>query len=1302
MKRLQTPKLLALTLLILFTLTDLHAAAAKRGWTKLELSYADGKSAPIPSALLERFGAERIADYGAYTIVYAPKGVVTALEAQAKTESIRVRVRDELDVLQLPGAALDAREGITGAPANKLAREYPAGKPGVFVIQFVAPLRAEWMDGLRALGWRPSRYIPNNGYLLVGTPELAGRTRQLAFVQWLDVFHPYQKAAFLARDGQSHEQLFELAEGDGSESAIAAIRAAAEGEIEVQKNAYDTRVIAKMSAAAAEELLRHEMVLSVSPRPIGELSDERQVMSLTSNLAFDLLTGALFPTSPTQYWNWVTTRCPECATMSPSDWKIAIADSGLDNGNNTIGIGHKDLEGRKSFGGTFYDFAHDAKCTEGTNGILCDAEGHGTFVSGIAAGQGAAIPGGAGFGFRDQQGSGFYMGQGVAPTAGIFMSKILSIRPGGGIKADRLLQFANDAAVAGATVQNHSWNQYSTSNAGEYSTLSRDFDIATRDAHSGPERRQMLFTVSSGNTYTQGNDPQRAHLALAGATAKNVLAVGGLENYRPNATQCFSEAEDFRNISRVSRLGTQIGGYYKPDLMAPASQIVSGHTSVYWPTPSAHCLGAFETKHQYTGTSGTSWAAPVGAGAAILVKRYLGTTAASLSPAATKAVLIAGARTIRGGKDRTKPAGTLVAALPNIQQGFGRLSLEDIFDTNAKPLVIDQSTDRLLKAPGNSYTKVVRVRDAFKPVKIALVWTDPPATTFTAPWVNDLHLEVRRSSNVNVTYVGNSLSVQAQDRDEESIAWPTWVSLPYDGRNNVEFFRLFVNPGEDLTITVRAGAINGSIDEVAGFEQDFALAIINAGEPCDPVTIAQQPQDQHIVPGQTATVSVVAGGTGPFNYQWYEGESGTFGSPVCVNTPNCTVGPLTATKKYWVQIQGACNGSQANSQAATVNVNCTAAPTITSQPPSPTINPGQSTTLSVTATQAVSYQWYQGVAPSTATPVGGNSHLLTVSPGSTTNYWVRVTNACGFANSVTATVCVMPAITAQPTSRTITQGQSTTFTVTAVNAVTYQWYQGTAPSTATPVGTNSNSYTVTPGATTSYWVRVTNSCGFVNSVTATVTVNPPAPLNITRLRSAFALANSQTSITATWPQPTQAGNFLVAVISGRKDPNGAVVWTAPAGWQHAVTNEWTNIKAAIYYIPNNAGSRTSETFTVAQGFHDMTLYLFEYSGIAAVNPLDKIATAGDDTNDGNVWTGFTANTVQAKELVITALTTYTPTELTVHPLSATELYDKFIGNRLTTAAYERINTQIQSCGHNAEVYAPAQWIGMVATFKGAN
>ena len=1285
------PITITLSLLILLVTGSVHAAGARRGWTKLELSHADGKAAPVPSPFLSQFGAEVIGDYGSYTIVYVPKGIVRAIEAQARKDGIRVRDRDDLDVLHLPGASLDAREGIgSGVPEDKLIRTYPPGRPGTYLVQFIGPLRNEWIPPLEALGWRLlSRYIPNNGYLVVGTPELAGKTRQLPFVQWLDIYHPYQKGAVLARDGKVHELEFVLAEGADSELGVEAIRAAAEGLVDVRRSSYGTLVYARMSDAAAEALLRHELILSVSPKGGDQISDERQVMSLTSNLNVQQSA----PTSPTGYWSWVTSRCPECATMSPSVWKVGIADTGMDDGE-TGSSGHPDLWNRKFYG---EKLVNASNCPETAPG--CDQESHGTMVAGVIAGKGL---GGTGF----QDGGGYYFGQGVAQTAGIFSTKIF-----GTSGSPTLFEYAADAADAGVTIQNHSFNNYGAPLAGTYNSRARAYDIATRDADGtvNVSRIPMLFTVSSGNTNqpTTGGDRDRMDLTLPGATAKNTLSVGGVESYRPEHPDCnLSQADDFRNIMKISRVDTRTPGWIKPDLMAPASQIVSAFTSMRWPTPSTACSGAFTGPVEYAAQSGTSFAAPVAAGAAILVKRYLGSAPADVSPALTKAVLVAGARSVRGGLDRTKTPATTVGALPNAQQGFGRVSLDDVLNGAQKPVVFDQAAgDRTFTAAGQSWSTVVRVRDSSKPVKIALVWTDAPGTEdIPLPLVNDLNLEVRRGSNPNVVYVGNSLAVFSESLGEQSQAWPTTGSLPYDDKNNIELARLFLNTDEELTVTVRAQAINGDTNESGStFEQDFALAIVN-GDACLAATIVQHPQNQTVTPGSTATVSVVPGGTGPFLYQWYEGPVGTFTTPRCGGaTPSCTVGPLTTTKQYWVRVRGECGGA-IFSNAGTVTVQCTAAPSITAQPTSRTINYGASTTLGVSATQAVSYQWYAGASPSTASPISGaTGPTLTVTPAATTNYWVRVTNGCGIANSVTATVCVRPLITAHPTPRTINPGQSTTLTVSAVNASSYQWYRGTAPSTTTPVGTNSSSLTVSPLVTTNYWVRVLNGCSSVNGNTVTVTVAPPPPPQITKIQTSFALANSQTSITAFWPQPTQPGTLLVAVISGRKDPNGSIVWTPPAGWVHANTEHWTNIIASIYYIPNNGGARTSERFTVAQGFHDQTLYLLEYSGIMAVNPLDRTATNGDSTNNGSVQTGFTANTVQPKELVITVLSTYTPTSFSTVPADGyAEVYDKFIGNRLTTAMWTKITTAPGSYGHNATVGSPEQWIGLVATFRGAD
>ncbi|OLR92038.1 hypothetical protein BJP25_24500 [Actinokineospora bangkokensis] len=95
------------------------------------------------------------------------------------------------------------------------------------------------------------------------------------------------------------------------------------------------------------------------------------------------------------------------------------------------------------------------------------------------------------------------------------------------------------------------------------------------------------------------------------------------------------------------------------------------------------------------------------------------------------------------------------------------------------------------------------------------------------------------------------------------------------------------------------------------------------------------------------------------------------------------------------------------------------APEITGQPQDVTIASGGTATLSVTATGTapLTYQWYQGTAGDTATPVAGADSASFTSPALTasTSYWVRVTNSAGSADSRTAAVTVSAAPNTPPT-----------------------------------------------------------------------------------------------------------------------------------------------------------------------------------------------------------------------------------------------------------------------------------------------
>ena len=171
------------------------------------------------------------------------------------------------------------------------------------------------------------------------------------------------------------------------------------------------------------------------------------------------------------------------------------------------------------------------------------------------------------------------------------------------------------------------------------------------------------------------------------------------------------------------------------------------------------------------------------------------------------------------------------------------------------------------------------------------------------------------------------------------------------------------------------------------------------------------------------------------------------------------------------------------------------APTITTQPASVTVNPGQPVALTVVSTGTVplSYQWKKdGV-----NFPGAFSATFTINSAQSTDsgsYTVVVSNSAGSVTSSAAvlTVNTPPTITTQPASQTVNQGQAASFSVVATGTApfSYQWKLGgvaISGATAATYGIAS----VQPGNAGSYTVVVSNSVGPVTSSAAVLTVNTP-------------------------------------------------------------------------------------------------------------------------------------------------------------------------------------------------------------------
>jgi uncharacterized repeat protein (TIGR03803 family) len=265
--------------------------------------------------------------------------------------------------------------------------------------------------------------------------------------------------------------------------------------------------------------------------------------------------------------------------------------------------------------------------------------------------------------------------------------------------------------------------------------------------------------------------------------------------------------------------------------------------------------------------------------------------------------------------------------------------------------------------------------------------------------------------------------------------------------------------------------------------------------------ITQQPQNDTVTNGNTATFASVASGTSPLFYQWYFNTN----TPVAGGTgPILTLSPATTNSAgYYTVVVTNQYGSATSAPAELTVIGPVSAPVITQQPQNDTVTNGDAATFTSVAsgTSPLFYQWYFN----TNTPIsGGTGPSLTLSTATTNSagyYAVVVTNLAGGVTSAPAKLTVivplsLPVITQQPLSITVTNGYGAAFTNVASGAgpLFYQWYFNTN----TPLVGGTNAILVISFVATNqagfYTVAVSDSAGSVTSSPARLAVISTKPI----------------------------------------------------------------------------------------------------------------------------------------------------------------------------------------------------------------
>ena len=214
------------------------------------------------------------------------------LKNRGNQRSVLLDVQDDFDKVFLNGKTVDVREANGGLPGERPDPPYAGDESGTWLIQFVGPIKTEWLEAVKTAGIVPVQYVPSHTYI-VGARESAIRAvASLPYVQWISQMHRYLKPSvagnaaarsIAAMNTETVELWIELVQTSDTPDTIARLQSLSAGAFESEPwSDTEVRVQGVFETADIDTILAEPLVFGLAERPTLDLSDERSVLALTN------------------------------------------------------------------------------------------------------------------------------------------------------------------------------------------------------------------------------------------------------------------------------------------------------------------------------------------------------------------------------------------------------------------------------------------------------------------------------------------------------------------------------------------------------------------------------------------------------------------------------------------------------------------------------------------------------------------------------------------------------------------------------------------------------------------------------------------------------------------------------------------------------------------------------------------------------------------------------------------------------------------------------------------------------------